>query len=287
MRALFLSLAASFSLFSQEGKAQSVVTADSVRTIVAPPKPKPPIRRVVKPKPKPINREFSGGLQINSDGYSVILERGNVRTEETGERANMFYNVRSFSLEFTEHFSPNELKTSQGTDPSQTAKSQSYTYGKVNNFYAVKLGMNFRRMIGGKPEPNTVSIHWVNGGGLAVGLVKPYYVMGFSPTSGALEPLRYNDVNASTFLDVSRVTGRAPLTEGLSETKVNIGLHYKTALRFDFANNKKMITALETGITAEYYTQAVEIMATKKPQSLFLNVYAAIHFGKRYAGKRD
>lgn len=281
MRPLFLSLLATvFLSLPATGRAQSVVVTDSVRVIV-PPKPKPIVKR--KPRPKPINQEFSGGLQINSDGYSVLLERGSVRTEESGEKANMFYNIRSYSLEFTEHFSPNELKSSSSSDPNQSSRSQGYTYGKVANFYAVKLGANFRKLIAGKPESGTVSIHWVNGGGLAVGLVKPYYVTGnFSSGNG---PIKYEEATAGDFLDAARVTGKGPFAEGLKEIKINPGLHYKTALRFDFANNKKRVTALETGVSAEYYFKPVEIMAIKEPRSFFLNVYAAIHFGKRYAGK--
>lgn len=280
MRPLFISLlATAFLSLPATGRAQSVVT-DSVR-IITPPKPKPVAKR--PPRPKPINREFSGGIQINSDGYSVLLERGAVRTEESGEKANMFYDVRSFSLEFTEHFSPNELKSSSSSDPNQGSRSQGYTYGKAANFYAVKLGANFRKMIAGKPESGTVSIHWVNGGGLAVGLVKPYYVTGnFASGNG---PIKYEPSTANDFLDAARVTGKGPFAEGLKEIKINPGVHLKSALRFDFANNKKRLTALETGVAAEYYFQPVEIMATKKAQSLFLNVYAAFHFGKRYAGK--
>lgn len=274
-----LLLAPAFFLLPEAGWAQTVPT-DSVR-IQVPPKPKPVIKRL--PRPKPINQEFSGGIQVNSDGYSVILERSSVRTEESGEKANMFYNIRSFSLEFTEHFSPHELKSSQSSDPNVSARAQGYTFGKAANFYAFKLGMNFRKMIAGKPESGTVSIHWVNGGGLAVGLVKPYYVVGNFSTGNT--PIKYEPATARNFLDAGRITGKASFSEGLKDLKVNPGLHLKTALRFDFSNNKKRVTALETGIGAEYYLKPVEIMAAKDPRSFFLNVYAAIHFGKRYAGK--
>ncbi len=292
-------LATAFFLLPEHGQAQSAVPTDSTRSLSIPPKEgklvpsvatdstrvviPPKSKPVIKPRPRPIDREFSGGIQINSDGYSVLLEKGTVRSEESGERANMFYNVRSYSLEFTEYFSPNELKSSQSSDPNQGSRSQGYTFGKAANFYAVKLGMNFRKMIAGKPESGTVSIHWVNGGGLAVGLVKPYYVTGnFTSGNG---PIKYEPATANNFLDAARVTGKGPFAEGLKELKINPGLHLKSALRFDFANNKKRLTALETGVAAAYYFQPVEIMATKKPQSLFVNVYAALHFGKRYAGK--
>ncbi len=274
-----LLLAPAFFLLPEHGWAQYTVP-DSVLKAEAP-RLAPRIKR--PPRPKPINREFSGGLQINSDGYSLLLEKGAVRTEESGEKANMFYDVRSFSLEFTEHFGPHELKSGQPSDPNIGARSQGYTYGKAANFYAVKLGMNFRKMIAGKPESGTVSIHWVNGGGLAAGLIKPYYVVG--NFAGGNAPIKYEPATAANFLDAARITGRAPLTEGLKEIKLAPGLHLKSALRFDFANQKKRVTALETGVSAEYFFKPIEIVATKKPQSLFLNVFAAIHFGKRYAGK--
>ena len=48
--------------------------------------------------------------------------------------------------------------------------SGNYIFGKINNFYALKLGYGYRRMIAGKPDPGTVSIHWIYSGGFSVGL---------------------------------------------------------------------------------------------------------------------
>ncbi len=258
-----------------------VAVPDTVRKQL-PPKPKPVVKR--PPRPKPINREFAAGVQLNSNGYSVLLEKGSVRTEESGEKANMFFNVRSYSVEFTEYFSPSELKSTSSSDPNFSVRSSNYKFGKANNFYAVKLGMNFRKMIAGKPEQSSVAIHWVNGGGLAVGLVKPYYVLGRSASQG-IGPIKYDGDDAAAFLDANTIEGKAPFTEGLKDITINPGLHAKSALRFDFANNKKRILALETGVNLAYYLKPVAIMATQDAQSLYANVYAAFYFGRRYAGK--
>ena len=265
--------------------------ADTIRAL-----PRVPVKpvRVVRPKPpKPINREFSAGAQLNSDGWSIILERSAVKTEETREKANMFYNLLNLSLEFTEHKHPKEFKSSTSSDPNGTSKLKAYVFGKINNFYAVKLGISKSRMIAGKPEPATVSIHWKYGGGLSVGLLKPYYIVAFAPrspgASGGLteQNIKYDENTAPFFLNDRNIVGGTFFTEGLSEIEVIPGAHVKTGLSFDFAMNKKSVMALETGFAAEIYTRPIALMAAQKAVPYFVNLYLGVRFGKRYASKRS
>ena len=286
-----LLLAGSHVVRAQVSTGGETTVTDTIRTLprVA---VKPPAR-IVRPKPpKPINREFSFGGQLNSDGWSAILERSAVRTEETREKANMFYDLLNLSLEFTEHKHPKQQKTSTSSDPNGTSKLKPYVFGKINNFYAAKLGVSKSKLIAGKPEPSTVSIHWKYGGGLSVGLLKPYYIVAFAPSSpgasgGLVEQnIKYDENTAPFFLNERNIVGGTFFTEGLGEIEVIPGAHLKTALSFDFAMNKKSVLALETGISAEFYTRPIELMAAQKAVPYFVNLYVGIRFGRRYASKR-
>ena len=89
-----------------------------------------------KPKgPKPISKEVSLGLRLNSNGWSIYTDIGKVKTEDM-KHADMFHNIRLYQVEFTEKKDPREIKSSSANG----SGSNTYIYGKINNFYAVKLG---------------------------------------------------------------------------------------------------------------------------------------------------
>lgn len=276
-----------------------VVTSDSVAALKAADTPAVrtlprivPQQKVRIQKPKPITREISFGFRMQTDGWSLFAERGVIKTDEGGERANMFYNVRLLNAEFAEHKDAKEYKTSTSSDPNGTSKTRPIIFGKINNFYALKLGLGYRRLIAGKPEPNTVSIHWVYNGGLSLGLLKPYYISAFvpDPNSGSVreQTIKYTDKTAPYFLDAQNnsIIGGASFMNGLGEIQLVPGVHARTGLHFDFAAGKKGKLAVETGLTGELYTKAIQLMAGQKAASYFAGLYASFQVGKRYAGKQ-
>ncbi len=282
--------AGSTAVTAQVSTGTEILATDTIRAL--PRVPVKPVRVVRLKPPKPINREFSAGGQLNSDGWSVILERSAVKTEETREKANMFYDLLNLSVEFTEHKHPKQVKSATSSDPNGASKVKPYVFGKINNFYALKLGISKSRMIAGKPEPSTVSIHWKYGGGISAGLLKPYYVVAFAPRnpggSGGLteQTIKYEETTAPFFLNERNIIGGTFFTEGLKELQVIPGAHVKTGLSFDFAMNKKSVMALETGIAAEIYTKPIALMAAQKAVPYFVNLYLGIRFGRRYVSKR-
>jgi hypothetical protein len=240
---------------------------------------------VVK-KPQPIRTELSGGFRLNTDGWSLFLERGSIKSEETRLR-DMFHDVRLIQLEFTEHKDPKETKSS-ATDQTPSGGSQKtkpYIFGKINNFYALKVGYGVRKMIAGKPEPGTVSIHWVNVGGLSLGMEKPYYVDGYVPQDnfGTLVPatFKYTEETKESFLNERYIRGGAGFAKGLGEIQFVPGVHLKSALHFDFSSNRRTAMAVETGVNAEYYTRGIVIMANQDAKPLFVNLFASFQFGRR------
>jgi hypothetical protein len=226
----------------------------------------------VKPKgPKQISHEVSGGIRLNSDGWSVYMDLGRIKAQDL-RHSDMFYNVRLWQLEVTEKKNPKEYKSS-GRSGSNT-----YIYGKINNFYALKLGRCYMHMLAGKPDPGNVSIHWLYGGGFSLGMLKPYYLrIGSDPNA-----IKYNDDTKMNFLDQSVIEGSAGFSKGLSDIKMIPGFHAKTAVHFDFSANRKNVIGVETGINAEYYTQEVQIMANQSSTPYFVDVYLAFQFGKRW-----
>lgn len=267
-------LCASVLLMSQSAIAQgSGSNSLNINSKTAGTQKKPVIK-----KPKPLSKEFSAGLRVNSDGWGIFVDRGRVRSED--RNPDLFYSTRIIQLEFGEKRHMKEIKASNpsGVTPGSSNASP-FIFGKINTFYSLKLGYGNRKMIAGKPEAGTVSVHWVYLGGLSIGLLKPYYIdvsNGFDTKS-----IKYSDSTKDQFINYNQIIGSSGWSKGLSETKIVPGFYLRSGFHFDFANNKRTKMAIETGATFEFYTSGVQQMVSQKEQTMFFNVYAAIQFGKR------
>lgn len=250
--------------------AQTTVAAtDSAKTTTQP--------RVIKhiKKPKPVDKEFSFGARLNTDGWGIYAQRGKSKSDM--RESEYFYNLRYWEVEFDEKKHPKEIKRTSDLSNFNDTKPRAFVYGKVNNFYSLKLGYGFRRMIAGKPDPGTVSIHWFYSGGLSLGLLKPYYIELYDGSS-----IKYTDSTKEEFLNKNDIVGSAGFAKGVGEMKFAGGAYGKTGLHFDFAASKKTILAIEFGINAEVYTQAVQIMANQKDVPYFVNIFGSFQFGRRW-----
>lgn len=233
-------------------------------------------------RPKPIKRELSVGFRVNSDGWSVFADRGTIAG--SSRESDKFYDVMLWQLEFSEKKHPQETKRTSISSQGGT-ESSPFIYGKINNFYSLKLGYGKRKMIAGKPDPGTVAVHWVYLGGLSLGVEKPYYYEAFI-NGGGLEAVRYTDTTEYIFSDDAQIVGSAGFTEGISEVKLLPGIHGKTGLHFDFAASRKTKLAIETGISIEVYSRAVQLMAFQDHTPYFVNMYLSIQAGKRWPEKK-
>ena len=228
-------------------------------------------------KPKQLSKEMSFGIRLNTNGWSGFVDYGKILPIDS-RHADRFHKVKLFQVELTEKESPREYKSSSGA-PSGGGGSSSYIFGKINNLYVLKLGYGGRKMIAGKPDDKgAVSIHWVNVGGLGIGFLKPYYLN----ISGDPNAIKYGPDTKSSFLDPNEILGSASFSQGFSEVKIVPGIHYKSALHFDFSSNMKNVIAIETGVNAEYYFGDVPLMANVTSVPYFVDVYLSFQFGRKW-----
>lgn len=239
------------------------------------------VKRKMPKKPKAIQKEFSFGFRLNTDGWGFFVDRG--RVAATGKNSDIFYDIKLIQVEFDEKKHPKEIKRTNTLGSVRTDKTKAFIYGKANNFYTFKIGYGKRKMIAGKPEQGTISVHWVYLGGLSAGLLKPYYINAYVPHGSGYseESVRYTDTTKDIFLTKNNIIGATGFSKGLNEIKVIPGIHLKTGLHFDFAASKYSKMAVETGINAEFYIKKIEMMANQKAQPYFVNIYASIQFGRR------
>lgn len=227
--------------------------------------------------PKPISRETSIGYRLNSDGGflfggSLFVDIGRIKSKDL-KHSDMFYNVRFWEIEFTEKKNPGEYKSvGAGTEG-----KNKYIYGKINNFFALKLGRGYSRMLAGKPDPGSVSIHWVNAGGVSLGVLKPYYLKVYSDPNA----IKYEEGHKEDFLNQYLIEGNAGFSKGIGEVKFIPGFHLKSGLHFDFSANRTSVFGAEVGGSVEYYTQEVPLMANQAPKAYFVGLYLSLQVGMR------
>ncbi|HRF20029.1 MAG TPA: hypothetical protein PK977_17755, partial [Chitinophagaceae bacterium] len=67
-----------------------------------------------------------------------------------------------------------------------------FIYGKVNNFYQATLGFGQQLILGQKGNKNGVAVTAIYNGGLALGLLRPYYVEVEDPLTGENKVIKYS-----------------------------------------------------------------------------------------------
>lgn len=208
-----------------------------------------------------------GGFQLRTNGYGAYVELGRSRTPR-------FTNL--YMLEITEIKHAKEEKVS-----TNNIFSNSFVYGKINNFYQANLGFGQQYVFGQKGNKNGVAVLATAHAGLSMGLLKPYYLNVDDPAAGSRD-VKYDSEDSLLFLGAQNgINGGSGFTKGWGELKLRPGLFVKTGLRFDFNRFNETIQALEIGMSADFYPTAVEQLVYVKPNRLFFQGHIAFVFGRR------
>lgn len=209
-------------------------------------------------------KHFAFGAKLHNDGYGGFFEIGRAKSPRKG---------LLFQLDIMERKHHKEEKINVSF-----FSSSPVIYGKINYFYPVKLGAQYTYLLGNKTNKNGVSITANLGGGVSLGMLRPYKVTVVDP-NGGYKSIRYQDDSA---LFVGGVIVEGPnFGSGWNQMKVVPGFYAKPAVRFDYGKSNEMVSALEVGLHVEYYTKEIEQMIFRDPRSLFVSGYVAIMFGKR------
>ncbi|MGI8584745.1 MAG: hypothetical protein ACR2KX_21355 [Chitinophagaceae bacterium] len=203
------------------------------------------------------------GGKLISNGYGAFIEFG---------RAKSVKNGTLYQLEISEYKSAREEKQSN-----LYAYSTPFVFGKQNFFYPVKLGVQQQILFGNKSNKNGVSVTGNYGGGLSIGLLRPYYVQ----LGGSNTYIKYESADSSKFLDPGGISGGPGFSKGWSDLTVNPGAYLKTALRFDYGSYNEIVSAIEVGISADYYSKKVPLVVHEKSKQFFFTGYVAFIFGRR------
>ena len=211
------------------------------------------------------------GIKLTNDGYGFFYEHS---------RAQTIRKALLFQVDFAERKSPKEKKQSNINAPASP-----FIFGKINYFYPFKIGVQKQYLLGNKSNKNGVAVTGNFGGGVSLGLLRPYYLEINDSANLSRRDIKYDGPDQATFtnpelLAIGNVSA-AGFTKGWGEIKVKPGLYAKSALRFDYGSYNEVVSGLEVGATAEYYFSKIPQLVYSEQKNLFLNVYVALVFGRR------
>lgn len=203
--------------------------------------------------------EVSLGLNSNTNGGLI----SGLNFRYTYDIKDKKY--RLFALEFTNVKHEKEERFSSNN-------AGSYIPGKVSYLIALRPSYGFEKNLFGKYAENGVKLNFTQAFGPTIGLVKPYYV----EYDGVLVP--YSPSNHS----LSLITGDAGIMYGLNQSKINLGVHSRTSLNFEYGPADYLRIGIEPGITLEAFSKKNNLMVIREERrfysAFFLHFYYGITF---------
>lgn len=216
-------------------------------------------------------KQTAFGLKLINDGYGAFLEIG---------RAQSVKKSLLFQIDFSERKHTKEQKQSNPFLPTSP-----FIFGKINYFYPLKLGVQQQFLLGNKANKNGVSVTANFGGGISLGLLRPYYLEINDSVGGSRRAIKYDSADSTTFSSGAKLqnlsVSSAGFGKGWGDITVTPGAYAKAALRFDYGRYNEVVSALEVGLTAELYSKKIPQLVFSTPKNLFVNIYVAVVFGKR------
>jgi len=213
------------------------------------------------------NKHNIFGIRLATDGYGINFEKGKFVTPTR---------TILYQFELNEKKSTKEHKVS--ASPDQFNYSSLVPY-KLNNFYIFKMAIGQQHLIGGKGNKNGVAVTALYTGGVSIGMLKPYYVDVQNTQTGETTRKTFTELQTDTLPDV--VTGASGFTVGWGHLKIKPGLNAKGAMRFDYGRLNQSVTAIEVGLTGEYYFSKIPQVLLVPQKNFFFNAYVQIMFGSR------
>lgn len=213
------------------------------------------------------SKQTTFGIQLRTTGYGVFFEKGKMKSQR---------NTFVYGIELNEIKHPKEDKLPNGTGGFSFGNP--YIYGKINNFYQLQLGFGQQRILGQKGNKNGVAVSFVYKGGLSIGLLRPYYID--VDSNGQSVSIKYSPETDYQF-KFGVINGGSGLGKGWGEMKFKPGAFVKTALRYDFGRFNDVVSGIEVGVSADFYSSKIPIMLLTKDKQFFYQGHIAIMFGHR------
>lgn len=228
-------------------------------------------QEVVAPRDFQYKHEASGGVRIQTNGFTVFGEYGWIKDIKR---------TRLLQLEYSYFI---DYRQKKQNSPLQGGRD--YVFGLQNRFHTIRLAYGFKRVLADKAARNGVCVSATFFGGVSLGLLKPYYLNLLQPSDGgspAVKAERYSAANESRFLDRDSILEAAPIRYGLNQMQPVAGAHIKAAIDFDWGSKDAFVKALEAGVMLDVYYKRLPILINNTNRFYQASFFISFQFGKRW-----
>ncbi len=221
--------------------------------------------------------ELSIEAKLNTLGFSLGINKGKIISYHT----TRYYH---FEVAFMKSFK--EKKTNLVSTGLNVYNK--YSYGKVNYFFPIRLGMGTKRFLSEKDTNKGVAVGYSIEGGVDLAVLKPYYIYVKSGSDGHsifLNQIRYTEENRDIFIDENLIYDRGSFFKGFNHLSFIPGIHVNAAAHFAIKAYEKPVFAFETGVMIDAFIKRVPIMVETtgfKNNFIFINVFINVLLGKRW-----
>ena len=244
------------------------------------------------------DKEFSGDLQLNTNGLTLGVQIGKLKT---------YYKTNFYYIGIGELKHQKEYKNRENLRASNFQENaRSYILGKQNNLYVIRVGKGVKRYFSEKAKRKGLAVGMSYEFGPTLGLLKPYYLEIKKTGDHVIVPTivseKFTGDNADTFLHPASIFGASPVVKGLGEIQPRAGIHAKFGLHFDWGAFDEFVKALEVGIMGDLFLGEINLMvedvewqnpdnsseivnilpSNVRNRPFFINLYVSVLLGKRW-----
>jgi len=217
------------------------------------------------------NHETTLNATLHTQGLGVGFRTGRIKS---------IYHTSNWDFDFSYFRSLKQIPVIN----TSYFNMSTFIYGKLNEVFVVRGGYSDERRLYGKPYWGGVELRCFYGGGLSLGLLKPYYYT-VSVTKANDDGTYSIVVENQTFEDSAQwleVIGKAPFTYGLNEITVRPGIFAKGGLSFEVGSSKPRAQAIDVGAVAEYFPQGIPMMAENPREYFIMTLFLSYRWGSRF-----
>lgn len=211
------------------------------------------------------NVEYTAGFNWNTNG--AFLGGFNFKYSKR-KKANIF---NTFCLELVNVKHPKEFIEYPDT------MVNSYTRDKQNYLFVIRPQYGKEIVMFRKENDEGIQMNMIFAAGPSIALVKPYYVL-YGNNSSNYSSTPY-DPNIMT--NRNNIFGSGGIFEGMSKSKIKLGLNAKISCLFEFGTYRQSLTGAEVGFLAEMYPDKITILANQSNRSVFFSAFLNVYFGVR------
>ncbi|QCR23861.1 hypothetical protein [Pontibacter sp. SGAir0037] len=159
-----------------------------------------------------------------------------------------------------------------------------FIFQKQNYLFVVRPQYGREYVLFRKAPESGVQVNAIAAAGPSLGLLVPYYIQYRYPGSGTnpqMMDIRTEQYDKEKHSDPYNIMGSANVFTGLGEAKINVGLHAKAGVSFEYGRYEESIAGIEVGFMYEQYANKLNMIVDAEKYSQFLSVYLNLYYGSR------